>query len=186
MASMFTWPNPWDFFLWGYIKDCGHRHRTLSHQCPRYVSSWLPLSGETCKYALVPNTQTNLERFSTYWYAPFSCVCLGSCAAEFGISGGTYELPCIPSMQCTFILLINSKCWPTNLQRTSCKYFYPLANLLDCLWQARKQIFLALGQTDLRETDNQLGLYSPVVGICAGCNEHPGMSKHKGINLSGP
>ena len=36
----------------------------------------------------------NLESFSTYWYAPFSCVCLGCCAAEFGISGGTYKLPC--------------------------------------------------------------------------------------------
>jgi len=23
------------------------------------------------------------------------CVCLGYCAAEFGSSGGTYELPCI-------------------------------------------------------------------------------------------
>jgi hypothetical protein len=27
--------------------------------------------------------------------APFCCVCLGCCAAEFGSSGGTYELPCI-------------------------------------------------------------------------------------------
>jgi MoaA/NifB/PqqE/SkfB family radical SAM enzyme len=25
---------------------------------------------------------------------PFCCVCLGCCAAEFGSSGGTYELPC--------------------------------------------------------------------------------------------
>jgi len=31
---------------------------------------------------------------STYWYAPFCCVCLGCCAADFGSSGGTYELPC--------------------------------------------------------------------------------------------
>jgi hypothetical protein len=61
---------------------------------PRHVSSRLPPSGETCKYAMVPVTQTNLERFSTYWYAPFCCVCLG-CAAEFGSSGGTYELPFI-------------------------------------------------------------------------------------------
>jgi hypothetical protein len=25
----------------------------------------------------------------------FCCVCVGCCAAEFGSSGGTYELPCI-------------------------------------------------------------------------------------------
>jgi hypothetical protein len=36
-----------------------------------------------------------LKKFCTYWYAPFCCVCLGCCAAEFGNSGGTYELPCI-------------------------------------------------------------------------------------------
>jgi hypothetical protein len=41
------------------------------------------------------STQKNLERFSTCWYVPFCCVCFGCCAAEFGISGGTYELPCI-------------------------------------------------------------------------------------------
>jgi len=35
-----------------------------------------------------------LERFSTYWYAPFCCVCLGCYAADFGSSGGTYELHC--------------------------------------------------------------------------------------------
>ena len=34
--------------------------------CPRHVSSRLPPSGETCKYATVPSTQKNLERFSTY------------------------------------------------------------------------------------------------------------------------
>ena len=33
----------------------------------------------------------NFERFCTYWYAPFCRVCLGCCAVEFGISGGTYE-----------------------------------------------------------------------------------------------
>jgi hypothetical protein len=36
--------------------------------CPRYVSLRLPPSSETCKYTMVPITQTNLERFSTYWY----------------------------------------------------------------------------------------------------------------------
>jgi hypothetical protein len=34
--------------------------------CPRHVSSRLPPSGETCKYATAPSTQKNLERFSTY------------------------------------------------------------------------------------------------------------------------
>jgi hypothetical protein len=32
--------------------------------CPHHVSSQLPLSGETCKYATSPSTQKNLERFS--------------------------------------------------------------------------------------------------------------------------
>ena len=35
----------------------------------------------------------NLERFSTYWYAPFCRVCLGCCAVEFGNPGGTYDNP---------------------------------------------------------------------------------------------
>jgi hypothetical protein len=39
--------------------------------CPRQVPPWLPISGETCKYATVPATKTNLERFSTYRCAPF-------------------------------------------------------------------------------------------------------------------
>jgi len=57
--------------------------------CPRHVS--LRLSPSVIK------KNPNLERFSTCWYAPFCCVCLGCCAAEFGSSGGTYELPCICS-----------------------------------------------------------------------------------------
>jgi hypothetical protein len=61
----------------------------------RHVSSRLPPSGETCKYATTPSTQRNLDRFSTYWYTPFCCICLGFCAAEFESSGVTYELPCI-------------------------------------------------------------------------------------------
>ena len=36
-----------------------------------------------------------MEKFSTYWYAPFCGVCLGCCTAEFGSSAGTYELPCV-------------------------------------------------------------------------------------------
>jgi hypothetical protein len=60
--------------------------------CPCLVSSWLPPSGETCKYTMAPITQTNLERFSTYWYAPFCFVHLGCCTAELGNPGGAFEL----------------------------------------------------------------------------------------------
>ena len=78
-----------------------HRHNWLSFgkfqdterfliHCARHFSSRLPPSGGTCKYAKAPSTK-NFERFSTYWYAPFCHVCLGCCALEFGISGGTYE-----------------------------------------------------------------------------------------------
>jgi hypothetical protein len=65
---------------------------------PCHVSPWLPPSGETCKYAMAPSTQTNLEKISTYWYAPLCCVYLGCSTAEFGSSGGTYELPCISNL----------------------------------------------------------------------------------------
>lgn len=47
---------------------------------------------------------------------------------------------------------------------------------LEYPWQVRKQILGALGQTDLREADHELGLYSPVAGICADCNKHPGLT----------
>jgi hypothetical protein len=63
-------------------------HRFLS-PCPRHVSTWLPPSGETYKYATAPITQTNLDRFSTCWYAPLCCVCLGCWTAEFRIFWGT-------------------------------------------------------------------------------------------------
>jgi hypothetical protein len=63
--------------------------------CPCHVMSWLPPSSETCKYSTVPSTQKNFERFSTYWYAPFCCVCLGCCEANFRSSRESYELPCI-------------------------------------------------------------------------------------------
>jgi hypothetical protein len=72
------------------IKPPLHRHNWLSFNkfqdtecflipCPCHVSSQWPPS----------------RRFCTYWYAPFCCVCLCCCTAEFGISGGTYELACI-------------------------------------------------------------------------------------------
>jgi hypothetical protein len=53
-------------------------------------------SGEICKYAMVPITH-KLERFGTYWCAPFCCTYLDYCAAKFETSGGTNELRCITS-----------------------------------------------------------------------------------------
>lgn len=50
-------------------------------------------------------------------------------------------------------------------------FLSPGQSPLDYPWQARKQIFGALGQTDLRERDHEMGLYSPVAGICAGCKK---------------
>ena len=64
--------------------------RFLIH-CERHFSSRLPPSGGTWKYAKSPTTKKNLERFSTYWYAPFCRVCLGCCAVEFGNPGRAYE-----------------------------------------------------------------------------------------------
>jgi len=63
-------------------------HAMFRHDCPRTVK----LASTQCNLA---NKKKNLERFCTYWYVPFCCACLGCCAAEFGSSGGTYELPCI-------------------------------------------------------------------------------------------
>jgi len=57
------------------------------HDCP------LAVKPASTPRSLV-HQKKNFERFSTCWYAPFCCVCLGCCAAEFGNSGGTYELPC--------------------------------------------------------------------------------------------
>jgi hypothetical protein len=88
------------------LKPLLHRHNWLSFgkfqntecfliPCPHHVLSRLSPSSETCKYVMAPITQTNLKRFSMYWYPPFCHVCLGCCAAEFGSSIGAYELPCI-------------------------------------------------------------------------------------------
>jgi hypothetical protein len=60
---------------------------------PCHVSSQLPSSGETCKYATVPSTQKNLERFSTYWYAPLWRDHPCYCTAEVGYPRGIYVLP---------------------------------------------------------------------------------------------
>ena len=56
--------------------------------CSRHVKSRRPLSGETCKYVTALSTQKNVERFYTYWYTPFCCVCLGCWAAEIATFGG--------------------------------------------------------------------------------------------------
>jgi hypothetical protein len=70
---------------------------------PRHVSSLLPPSSETCKYAKTPSTQENLERFSTYWDAPFCCVCLGCCAAEFGSFGGKFPITILVAFHPTYL-----------------------------------------------------------------------------------
>jgi hypothetical protein len=88
-------------------------HRMLSYppSLPCFVTS-APPSGTTCKYAMVPITQTNFVRHSTYWYAPFCCVCLGCCVAKFKSSGGTYELPCmnVNVNTCIFLAINTSSC----------------------------------------------------------------------------
>jgi hypothetical protein len=63
--------------------------------CPCHVSSRLPPSSETCKYATAPSTQKKIWGFSTYWYAPLQCDHPGYYTAEVGNPKGTYELPCI-------------------------------------------------------------------------------------------
>jgi hypothetical protein len=45
----------------------------------------MSIEGETLQVSVLP------YRCSI---CPLCCVCLGCCAAEFGSSGGTYELPC--------------------------------------------------------------------------------------------
>jgi hypothetical protein len=70
------------------------RHRTLYPLSSPCFIMTAP-SGETCKYTLVPIIQANMERFSTYWYAPFCNVFFGCCAAKFVSSGGTCQLPFI-------------------------------------------------------------------------------------------
>jgi hypothetical protein len=74
--------------------------RTFSYPLSSPCFVMTATNGETCKYAMGPNTETNLERFSTYWYAPLCCVCLDCCAAEFGSSREIYELLCILVVLC--------------------------------------------------------------------------------------
>jgi hypothetical protein len=64
-------------------------HAMFHHDCPLAVK---PASTPWCLVHKI------LERFSTYWYTPFCCFCLGCCTAKFGISRGTCELPCISTI----------------------------------------------------------------------------------------
>jgi len=50
-----------------------------------------PLAVEPGNRPRPPSAKKNLERFWTYWYAPFCRVYLGCCAVEFGNPWGTYE-----------------------------------------------------------------------------------------------
>ena len=65
-----------------------HRLR-LSSVCEKRLSG--ALRSQQLERAGNCRQDWNLERFSTYWYAPFCRVCLGCCAVEFGNPGGTYE-----------------------------------------------------------------------------------------------
>jgi hypothetical protein len=47
----------------------------------------------TPKGSMSTEGQTLQVSVLPYKYAPFCCVCLGFCTAEFGSYGGTYELP---------------------------------------------------------------------------------------------
>jgi hypothetical protein len=58
-------------------------HAMFRHDCHLAIK---PASTPRCLVHI-----KNLERFSTYLYAPFCCVCLGCSAADFGSSGGNYE-----------------------------------------------------------------------------------------------
>jgi hypothetical protein len=121
-----------------------HRHNWLSFGkfqdterflivCPRHVSSRLIPSGETCKHAMAPATQTNLERFCTYWYARLCCVYLGCCAAEFGSSGGTDELPWVWNCHFRFLQLYqadNERKATAKLLRLRNWLFPTLSNIL--------------------------------------------------------
>ena len=98
-----TWSKtsvPSSWLSYGKFQDKEH----FVIPCPRHVSSRLPQGRETCIYATVLSTKKNWERYSTYWYATFCCVCLGCCAAEFRISGGTYEFPVFYTQMVLFVV----------------------------------------------------------------------------------
>jgi hypothetical protein len=73
------------------------------HDCP------LAVKLASVPWLLLP--KQNLERFSTYWYVPFCCVCLDCCATDFRNSGGTYEL--------LYILCHVGHCYGNDRERSS-------------------------------------------------------------------
>jgi hypothetical protein len=78
-----------------------HRHNRLSFSkfqnaehfpipCPRHVSSRLPPSGKTCKYAMAPVIQTNLKRFCLLICSFLLCLSLSS--SEFPVGRMHYPV----------------------------------------------------------------------------------------------
>jgi hypothetical protein len=67
-----------------------------------------------------------VERFSTCWYAPVCYVYLGCCAAEFGSSGGTYELPCI------HVCVVSPLCQSQDSSGTV-QWLYHFSAVMDCV-----------------------------------------------------
>jgi hypothetical protein len=72
------------------------RHRTLSYSLSTPCFAIIdPLAVKPASMPRRLGYKKKFERFSTYWYAPLRRYYPGSCTAEFGNPGGTYELPCI-------------------------------------------------------------------------------------------
>jgi hypothetical protein len=80
--------------------------------CPRHVSSRLPPSGKTCKYAKTLITLANFERFSTYRYVPCAVHILVAAlpSSEVPELLMNYPVDCVVVviMYCGFIF---SACW---------------------------------------------------------------------------
>jgi hypothetical protein len=76
----------WEILADSNTQNASLFHAMFHHDCPLTVKL-----ASTQSNLVNKQTKRNLERFCTYWYVPFCCVCLGCCAAEFGSSGGTYE-----------------------------------------------------------------------------------------------
>jgi hypothetical protein len=93
-------------------------HAMFCHNCPLGVK---PASTQRC---LVH--KKNLERFSTYWYAPFCCVCLGCCAAEFEVPEWLMNYPVLSSKLWLLFTQQVGKCMKseTVLFHLLCYYFY--------------------------------------------------------------
>jgi hypothetical protein len=116
-------------FCWTVTVDSGlanskTKNAFLSPVLAMFCHDW-PLA---VKPAGTPRRLMNLERFYTYWYAPFCCVCLDCCCPEFGSSWGTYELPCSLGTDCIDSIVPNSSCVVACchiLHSTSCGFLQP-------------------------------------------------------------